>query len=78
MTYLEKYYTKRLIDSFKSQTEINQFNMYFDLRGSFKYARFTEGLAKKKAILLFLRIYKYRFKNYIGSNGIYKYDLGKI
>lgn len=78
MTDNVKYHLYRIINAFSKQTEINQFNMYFDLRGKLRYIVYIKREEKdiKQAMEIFVRLFKERFAHYVGSNGSYKYDLG--
>ena len=68
MNILEKYHLEKIIKAFNEQSTKNQFYMFFDLKGKrndhFTRIRSEENIAIRKAIHIFVRIYKNRFEKY--------------
>ena len=78
MTQEEKHYVERFLQTYKKQSERNKFNMYFDLRGEHRMRRDFKNIphkAKHSAVGVFLRVYKNRYSNFVGSNGIFDIKL---
>ena len=78
MTDNVKHHLYKIMNAFIKQTEINQFNMYFDLRGKLRYRIYVkrEELDVEQAMKIFMRVFKERFAHYVSSNGYYKHNLG--